>query len=338
MIEGIIHDLMALRPAGDHRRWERWSQRFLGQLRDNPFVSTLLFTGGGVLLHRLLLLLVDDIPLLDWTLTEFVLWGVVGVVFALGCQGVALGLRSHQREVRRALQQERRRAETLQTTGLLGLSRATEARDSSTVLHHKRVGPLSELIARRLAQHDRYGDYINETYLNDLRVASALHDIGRVGVADAVLHKPGGLTMPEFELMKMHVIIGGDLVGELQRNLPFRSYYALAREIAYHHHQRWDGTGYPNVLKQGDTPALFIQEGIGEPLRGMAIPLAARIVAVVDVYDALISPRSYKEAYSHDEACRLISEEKGRHFDPDVVDAFVGVQAEVARIVQETVA
>jgi len=169
-------------------------------------------------------------------------------------------------------------------------------------------------------------------------VAAALHDIGRVGVADTVLHKAGGLTMPEFELMKMHVIIGGDLIAELQRNLPFRSYYQMAKEIAYHHHQRWDGTGYPNVLRQGEAPTFFIQEGIGEPLRGEQIPLSARIVAVVDVYDALVSRRVYKEPVSHDEACRMIGEERGRHFDPDVIDAFIGVSPEVARIAQETLA
>lgn len=218
---------------------------------------------------------------------------------------------------------------------ILGLSKITEARDVSTATHLKRMGELSYLIARQLGRNSQYKDYITEQYCKDIKVAAPLHDIGRVGIPDHVLHKESGLSFSEFEMMKMHVIIGGDLISELQKSLPYRTYYTLAKDIAYHHHQKFDGTGYPNILREGDQESYFIQDGIGEALKGSDIPLSARIVAVADVYDALVSRRVYKEPFSHDSAVMTIQEESGKHFDPDVVNAFMEVHLELERIIDE---
>lgn len=221
---------------------------------------------------------------------------------------------------------------------ILGLSKITEARDVSTATHIKRMGELSYLIARQLGRNDRYKEYITEQYCKDIRVAAPLHDIGRVGIPDHVLYKESGLSVSEFEMMKMHVIIGGDLISELQKSLPYRTYYTLAKDIAYHHHQRYDGTGYPNVLRDGNQESFFIQEGIGQALKGEEIPLSARIVALADVYDALVSKRVYKDAFSHDAAIKIIREESGKHFDPDVVEAFLEVHLELEMVIEEVAA
>lgn len=226
----------------------------------------------------------------------------------------------------------------LNEVSILGLSKITEARDISTSAHIRRMGDLCYLLAKQLSQHDRYKEYIGDQYCNDIRVAAPLHDVGRVGLPDYVLQKEAGLSVSEFETMKMHVIIGGDLIAELQKSLPYRTYYTLAKDIAYHHHQKFDGTGYPNVLLENHQESFFIQEGIGTALKGTDIPLSARIVAVADVYDALVSKRVYKNAMTHDQAVQIIKEESGKHFDPDVVSAFLEVHLELEMVIEEQVA
>jgi len=159
--------------------------------------------------------------------------------------------------------------------------------------------------------------------------------IGKVGTKDEILKKRGKLTGEEFELMKMHTIVGGDLMSELEEKLPGTTFFTRGREIAYHHHQRWDGTGYPNILTFGNSVAYFVEQGVGRALRGDEIPLSARIVALADVYDALRSRRVYKEPFSHESAIQLIREERGKHFDPDVVDAFEAIEPEILQIASQ---
>ncbi|SBW01160.1 Cyclic di-GMP phosphodiesterase response regulator RpfG (fragment) [uncultured delta proteobacterium] len=142
-----------------------------------------------------------------------------------------------------------------------------------------------------------------------------LHDIGKVGVPDRILLKPGRLTPEEFEEMKRHTLYGRDALDAAAKTLGTEeTFLNTAREIAYYHHEKWDGTGYP------------------EHIAGEAIPVAARLMAIVDVYDALISRRPYKEPMSHEQAYAIIREGRGTHFDPAVVDAFEEIQAEVAAI------
>ena len=217
---------------------------------------------------------------------------------------------------------------------ILGLVKITEARDSSIANHNKRMGELSYIIAKQLINHGDYKKYISEEYCQDLKVAAPLHDIGKVGLSDKVLHKETDLSGDEFELMKMHVIIGGDFISELQKSLPYRTYYTLAKDIAYHHHQRFDGKGYPNVLQSDKGESYFIQAGVGSPLEGNKIPLSARIVAVADTYDSMVSDRTYKEPKTHEEAYQAILAERGLQFDPDIVDAFLVIHRDLQMIVQ----
>ena len=148
-------------------------------------------------------------------------------------------------------------------------------------------------------------------------MAAPLHDIGKINISDVILNKPGKLTDDEFAEMKKHTVYGRDMLVRASKNLGETAYLKMAKEIAYSHHEWWDGSrGYP------------------ERLKGKDIPLSARIMAVADVYDALVSERPYKKAFSVDEAFRIITEESGTHFDPEVVDAFVKNRETVEQIMK----
>ncbi len=188
---------------------------------------------------------------------------------------------------------------------ILGLAKLSEYRDNDAGAHLERMREFTRILAQELSVHTKFKGYITEKYIEDIYISSILHDIGKVGIPDAVLLKPGKLTLEEFEIIKEHSRLGGDALSEIEAKIDGESFLSLAKEIAYYHHERWNGKGYPRGLK------------------GDAIPLSARIVALADVYDALTSKRVYKEAFSHDEAIKIIVSERGRQFDPDVVDAFM---------------
>ena len=197
-----------------------------------------------------------------------------------------------------------------QNVTILSLARLTEYRDIETGSHLERIMRYTELLANKLSSYKEYRDYISREYIQDLVNSCPLHDIGKVGIPDQILHKPGKLTAGEFEIMKNHTVIGGDTIQQAEEKLRGRSYLLLGKEVAYYHHERWDGSGYPRGLKGED------------------IPLSARIVAVADVYDALTSRRPYKEAYPHDKASEIIRSSAGTHFDESIVKAFSGCENE----------
>jgi len=200
---------------------------------------------------------------------------------------------------------------------ILGLAKLAEHRDTDTGRHLERMREFSRVLVVQLAQHPKYCDYISEDYIEDIYHSSILHDIGKVGVPDAILLKKGRLTPEEFEVIKTHSLLGGKTLSAVDAQFKNQSFLTIAKEIAYYHHERWDGGGYPKGLS------------------GEAIPLSARIVTVSDVYDALTSKRCYKDAFSHEEARAIILEERGRMFDPDIVDAFVSTEQEFLRIRRE---
>jgi len=191
---------------------------------------------------------------------------------------------------------------------ILGLAKLAECRDEDTGTHLERIGEYCRILAGYLAGLPQYEGYITEAYIADLYQSAILHDIGKVGVPDAVLLKPGKLTAEEFEVIKQHAVIGGDAIRNVEERIDIQSFLTLGKEIAYHHHEKWNGTGYPDGLE------------------GEAIPLSARIVSLADVYDALTSERPYKAAFSHEKARAIIVEGRGSHFDPVIVDAFLAVE------------
>ena len=200
---------------------------------------------------------------------------------------------------------------------ILGLAKLAEYRDEGTGTHLERIREYARIIAEQMAQDSKYAGYITVEYIEDIFRSSILHDIGKVGVPDAILLKPDGLTHDEFEVIKRHTILGGDALNAIDSKIEGQSFLTLGKEIAYYHHEKWDGTGYPKGLKD------------------LEIPLSARFVALADVYDALTSKRLYKEAYTHEKAKEIIIELKGIHFDPDVVDAFLAKEDEFIRICKE---
>ena len=208
------------------------------------------------------------------------------------------------------------RIRQIRSATILGLAKLAEYRDMDTGAHLERIQAYCRVLGSRLAEHPDYKDYIDEEYLEDLLHSSVLHDIGKVGVPDAILLKPGKLTAEEFEAVKEHTIIGGRAIQVIESKVGGQSFLTLGREVAYHHHERWDGTGYPAGLA------------------GLKIPLSARLIALADVYDALTSKRPYKKAYSHEKSYQIIIAGRGSHFDPDVVDAFVS-QEELFRSIME---
>jgi hypothetical protein len=200
----------------------------------------------------------------------------------------------------------RARAETV-----IGLATLSECRDHSTGLHLERVSELCRIIAEELRRTPPLDSYITDEYVEDLVLSSVLHDIGKVGLSDSILLKPGQLTEDEFETVKVHTTVGGDALDVIEKRMEGRSFFTLGKQIAYFHHERWDGKGYPRGLS------------------GEAIPLSARIVAVADTYDAITSDRIYRAAVDHDEAMRRILQDRGAQFDPCVVDAFVACESRV---------
>jgi len=199
---------------------------------------------------------------------------------------------------------------------ILGLAKLAESRDDSTGGHLERVREYVRMITRAISRLPKYAGYISPAYIQDIYLSSILHDIGKVSVPDAILLKPGRLTPPEFEIIKQHTIVGGNALAAVDAELREQSFLTLGKEIAYYHHESWDGHGYP------------------EGLKGENIPLSARIVALADVYDALTTRRVYKEAYSHQQAVDIILSEKGKKFDPEIVDAFEVNMEEFDRIRQ----
>jgi putative two-component system response regulator len=203
----------------------------------------------------------------------------------------------------------------VQDASIFALAKLVESRDDETGLHLKRLQRYCRVLCQQLAQRERYQELMTEQFIDNIVRCSVLHDIGKVAIPDSVLFNPGKFDGEEFEIMKRHPIFGGKALEEAASEVgDEEDYLSVGRDVAYYHHEHWDGNGYPFGLK------------------GEEIPLAARIVALADVYDALRTERRYKEAYAHGEALELIGQGRSKHFDPEVVDALFEVEAEFAEI------
>jgi putative two-component system response regulator len=204
---------------------------------------------------------------------------------------------------------------SLQDATILAMSSLAEARDNETGNHIRRTQNYVRALAVELRDHPRFRAYLTPSQIEVLYKSAPLHDIGKVGIPDAILLKPGRLTAEEFEVMKTHTTLGyAALRAASDRLAGENSFLQCAGEIALSHQEKWDGSGYPGGL------------------RGDAIPVSARLMAVADVYDALISRRVYKPPMTHAEATKILLEGRGKHFDPDVLDAFQSIEAQFADI------
>ncbi|HCT99041.1 MAG TPA: two-component system response regulator [Methylococcaceae bacterium] len=200
----------------------------------------------------------------------------------------------------------------IQDVTVHALASLAETRDNDTGNHIRRTQNYVKLLAQHLQCHPRYAHFLNqENVIETLYKSAPLHDIGKVGIPDAILLKPGNFEPDEFEIMKSHPQLGLNAILHAEKELGLEvPFLKCAKEIAYGHHEKWDGSGYP----QG--------------LAGDEIPISARLMALADVYDALISERVYKKGMPHEKAAEIIAKGKGTHFDPDMVDAFFALHEE----------
>ena len=199
---------------------------------------------------------------------------------------------------------------------IFALGKLAESRDPDTGSHLERIRSYCRALAAHLKSVPKFANEINREFVRRIYQTSPLHDIGKVGIPDAVLLKPGRLTEDEFEVMKTHAALGAQTLEAALEKYPQAQFLIMARDIAATHHERIDGSGYPAGLC------------------GEEIPLSGRITALADVYDALTTKRVYKDTFSHEKAKSIILEGRGSHFDPDIVDAFLKIEAQFIDLCQ----
>ncbi|MGA1933100.1 CHASE2 domain-containing protein [Arcobacter sp. YIC-464] len=200
---------------------------------------------------------------------------------------------------------------------LESMATVAEKRDTDTGGHIIRTKTYIKLLAIELAKKDKHKAKITPSYIESLYHAAPLHDLGKVGIADSILKKPGKLTPQEYEQMKKHSKFGYDILHNAQSNYKNNELFNVAKNIAYYHHEKWDGSGYPKGLKEEE------------------IPLEARLMAVADVYDALINKRVYKPSFTYEDAENILQEGRGKHFDPEIIDTFFEIKEEFKKIAEE---
>jgi len=205
--------------------------------------------------------------------------------------------------------------QVVQDVTIMAMGSLAETRDNETGNHIRRTQNYVRALAKKLQTNPKFRAALDDATIEMLYKSAPLHDIGKVGIPDAILLKPGKLTPEEFEIMKTHTTLGRDaiLTAEKMLDTP-SSFLRYAREIAHYHQEKWDGSGYP------------------EGFKGEQIPLSARLMAVADVYDALISRRVYKPAFPHEKAVEIIRKGRNKHFDPDITDAFLEIADEFKQI------
>lgn len=224
-------------------------------------------------------------------------------------------LRNNNAFLEQEVRNRTREITAIQDVTILAMASLAETRDSDTGNHIRRTQHYVKVLAEHLKSNPRFTLLLDDTYIETLFKSAPLHDIGKVGIPDRILLKPGRFTADEFEIMKTHTSLGYEAIQHAEIALGSDvAFLKTAKEIALYHQEKWDGSGYPKGLAGDD------------------IPLSARLMAIADVYDALISRRVYKDGMPHEKAVEIIEEGKGSHFDPDLVDAFVSIQDEFRHI------
>lgn len=226
-------------------------------------------------------------------------------------------LEAHNLRLESLVREKVREISRSQLATIHALSELMETRDYETGAHTERTRTYCRMLALCAQEDSRYVQLADDLFIENIYQAAPLHDIGKFGIPDIILLKPGRLTREEFECMKSHTTIGAMTLKKAYNRHPRNDFLRMGIAIARSHHEKWDGSGYPDGLA------------------GESIPLSARIMAVADVYDALRSKRPYKEAFAHEECVNIIAGSSGTHFDPRLVQAFKDIEAEFARVFQE---
>lgn len=214
-------------------------------------------------------------------------------------------LEKYSKHLEKLVEEKVREISSSQLATIYALIKLSESRDDDTGAHIERTASFCRMLAQKARTVPEYADIVTDTFIDTIYKASPLHDIGKVGIPDSILLKPEKLTDDEFAIMKTHVRIGYETLAKVAQQYDKNEFLKMGMDIAQYHHEKWDGTGY------------------NEGLKGNDIPLAARIMALADVYDALRSKRVYKEAFSHEKSMEIIASNKGTHFDPVLVDLLI---------------
>ena len=228
-----------------------------------------------------------------------------------------LELKNYQDNLAELVKEKIRETENVQQMTIDALAILAEYRDNETGGHIKRTRNYILALAKKLQNHEKFKSFLSDENIKMLYNSAPLHDIGKVAIKDIILLKPGRLTSDEMEEMKMHAYFGYKALDDAEKNANCQSFLHIAKEMAYSHHERYDGKGYPRALAGED------------------IPVSGRLMAVADVYDALISTRVYKTPIAHSKTIEIIKSERGKAFDPDVVDAFLELKEEFRQIALE---
>jgi putative two-component system response regulator len=226
-------------------------------------------------------------------------------------------LASHNLELEQRVAVQVKAVTASQMATIFALAKLAETRDDETGHHIERVQTFSKLLAMEMCDLRCHVEQLTPSFVETLYQTAALHDIGKVGIADAVLLKPGKLTREEFAEMKKHSVIGAQTLQWVLERYPDNEFLRMGVDVARSHHEKWDGSGYPDGLN------------------GEAIPLSARVVALADFYDALTSRRCYREAFSHEDTLRMIEEGGGTHFEPAIIESFKAQESKFKRIREE---
>ena len=235
----------------------------------------------------------------------------------LALKAAADFLRDKNDYLEKEVQKRTREISAIQDVTIHVITSLAETRDPETGNHIRRTQFYVKALAEKLSEHPRFAHLLSEREIQIIYKSAPLHDIGKIGIPDDILLKPGSFSDEEFEIMKTHTTLGRDAIERAERELGMEvDFLRIAKQIALYHQEKWDGSGYPQGLV------------------GNEIPLAARLMAIADVYDALISQRVYKQGMSQDQALEIMSKGRGSHFDPDMLDAFFEIKDTIQAIAQ----
>ncbi|MCR4667487.1 MAG: HD domain-containing protein [Desulfovibrio sp.] len=269
------------------------------------------------------------IPVLSWFLiverptkkfydaiwyNAFNIIGIVVIIIIVVIFVTSSLVKSYDREIIKLSDERRSNIEKMRDAIVVTLAGLVEGRDQNTGEHIRKTAEYVHIIMKQLQRTRVFGNKITDEYIEDVVRSAPLHDIGKINIPDAILNKPGKLTDEEFSIMKTHASVGGKIIDHIINLLPHSSYLKEAKDLATYHHERWIGGGYPSGIAGED------------------IPLSARIMAVADVFDALVSDRSYKKGFPLEKAFAIIQEERGTRFDPRIVDAFFAARDEIIKV------
>ncbi|MBQ8591664.1 MAG: response regulator [Lachnospiraceae bacterium] len=228
-----------------------------------------------------------------------------------------LELEDYRKNLERMVEQQLRRITQLQHDIIITMANLIESRDGTTGEHVKRTSAYVDLLVQKLIEDGQYLDVLTPQYVDYIKKAAPMHDIGKITVPDRILQKPGRLTPEEYELMQLHTTEGGRLIRENMSRIVDAQFVRVASDMASYHHEKWAGGGYPSNLQGED------------------IPLSARILAVADVFDALVSKRQYKEGMSLEQAFEIMGKDRGISFEPLLLDTFMQMEEELRALMAE---